>query len=258
MPCFLHPRRQKIASLAFASNFPASRTWTTAFIRDLSDTDEDEYTTLVAAVDSLTTSLDWHTHSRPINFAGITYKAPNQRSRTIVDPAIVPFFLDSGASIHISNDETDFFSLRPIPPRAVNGVGGSSIQAVGVGTLHLIIARGIHITLNNVLFIPAATVCLISVSALCAAHRCMASFDATNCWVQARSGIHMLSGTLTSRHLYTLSGGQLSVEHAYLAHHLHHQKSSNQKLPDLGCDCTTMLLRHATSWSQVIIGSASC
>lgn len=28
----------------------------------------------------------------------------------------------------------------------------------------------------------------------------------------------MLSGTLTSRHLYTLSGGQLSAEHAYMAH----------------------------------------
>jgi len=198
----------------------ASDTITPAFIRDLSDADEDEYTTLVAAVDSLTTSLDWHTHSHPVNFAGITYKAPNQRSRTIVDPAIIPFFLDSGSSIHISNDETDFFSLRPIPPRAVNGVGGSSIQAVGVGTLRLIVARGIHITLDNILFIPTATVRLISVSALCAAHRCMASFDATNCWVQARSGTRMLSGTLTSRRLYALSGGQLSAEHTYLAHHL--------------------------------------
>jgi hypothetical protein len=198
----------------------ASDTITPAFIHDLSAADEDEYTTLIAAVDSLTTSLDWHTHSHPVNFAGITYKAPNQCSHTIMDPTIVPFFLDSGASIHISNDETDFFSLRPIPPRAVNGVGGLSIQAVGVGTLRLIVARGIHITLDNVLFIPPATVCLISVSALCAAHHCMASKDATNCWVQAQSGTCMLSGTLTSCCLYTLSGGQLSAEHAYLAHHL--------------------------------------
>jgi hypothetical protein len=195
----------------------ASDAITPAFIRELSAVDEDEYTALIAAADSLTTSLDWRAHTRPVDFAGITYKAPNQRQRTIVDPSIVPFFLDSGASVHISNNEADFFSLRPIPPRPVNGVGGSSIQAVGIGTLRLVVARGIHVTLDNVLFIPTATVRLISVSALCSAHRCIASFDATNCWVQSRNGTRMLSGTLTSRRLYALSGGQLSAEHAYMS-----------------------------------------
>lgn len=133
-----------------------------------------------------------------------------------MDPSLVPFFLDSGASIHISNTESDFYSLHPVPPRAVNGVGGSSIQAIGIGSIHLIIAKGIHLTLENVLFIPAATIHLISVSAICAAHRCIASFDATLCWVQARSGTQMLTGTLTSCRLYALSGGQLSADHAYL------------------------------------------
>jgi hypothetical protein len=87
---------------------------------------------------------------------------------------------------------------------------------VGIGTLHLVVARGIHINLENVLFIPTATVHLISVSALCSAHRCVASFDAANCWVQSRNGTRMLSGTLTSRQLYALSGGQLSAEHTYM------------------------------------------
>jgi hypothetical protein len=139
-----------------------------AFIHELSAVDEDEYTTPLAAINPLTTSLDWR--SNTVDFAGITYKAPNQRRRTIIDPLIIPMFLDSGASVHISNDESDFFSLRPIPPHSVNGVGGSSIQAVGIGTIHLVVARGIHITLNNVLFIPTAMVQLISVSALCTAH----------------------------------------------------------------------------------------
>jgi hypothetical protein len=139
-----------------------------AFIHELSAADEDEYTTPLAAINPLTTSLDWH--SNTVDFASITYKAPNQRQCTIVDPLIIPMFLDSGASVHISNDESDFFSLRPIPPHSINGVGGSSIQAVGIGTIHLVVARGIHITLNNVLFIPTAMVQLISVSALCTAH----------------------------------------------------------------------------------------
>lgn len=133
------------------------------------------------SIDTLTTSLNWRSNTHPVDFAGITYKAPNQRKCTIVDPSMVPLFLDSGASVHISNNEADFFSLCPIAPRSVNGVGGSSIQAVGVGTLQLVVTRGIHITLDNVLFIPAAMVRLISVSALCKAHHCIASFNASNC-----------------------------------------------------------------------------
>jgi hypothetical protein len=202
------PPSQEFAGLA-------SDTFTPAFIEELAY-DDHEFTALLAAIDSLQTSLDWRECTRDVDFAGLTYKAPNQRQRTIVDPSIVPFFLDSGTSVHISNTEADFFSLRPIPPRTVNGVGGSSIQAIGVGTLCLVVAKGIHVTLAHVLFIPAATIRLISVSSLCTAHRCVASFDATSCWVQAASGARILSGTLTSRRLYALSGGQLSAEHAYL------------------------------------------
>lgn len=140
-----------------------------------------------------------------------------------MDPSIIPFFLDSGASVHISNTESDFFSLRPIPPRTVSGVGGSSIEALGVGTLRLVVSKGTHITLDQVLFIPTATVRLISVSSLCSTHRCIASFDASSCWVTARSGSRMLSGSLTSCRLYALSGGQLSADHVFLA----------QRVPDL-------------------------
>lgn len=200
----------------------ACDTITPAFIRELSELDNDELA-LYSALDTLQASVDWRECSQPFDFAGITYKAPNQRQRTIVDPSIVPFFLDSGASVHISNTESDFYSLRPIPPRTVSGVGGSSIQALGVGTLRLVVSKGTHITLDHVLFIPTATVRLISVSSLCSVHRCIASFDASSCWVTARSGSRMLSGSLTSRRLYALSGGQLSADHVFLA----------QRIPDL-------------------------
>ncbi|KAG2109213.1 hypothetical protein DEU56DRAFT_762464 [Suillus clintonianus] len=98
----------------------ASDTMTPTFIRKLSAVDDHEYTALLAAVEPLQTSLDWRQCSRAVDFAGLTYKAPNQRNKTIVDPSIILFFLDSGASVHISNCETDFFHLRPIPPRVVN------------------------------------------------------------------------------------------------------------------------------------------
>jgi hypothetical protein len=115
-----------------------SNTITPIFIHELLTEEEDEYTAL-AAVEALTTSLDWHLHIQPVDFTGLTYKAPNQCQNTTVDPSIIPLFLDSGASIYISNEESDFFSLHPISPCFVNGVGGSSIQAVGVGTLCLLL-----------------------------------------------------------------------------------------------------------------------
>jgi hypothetical protein len=165
-------------------------------------------------------------------------------------------FLDSGASVHISNDEADFFSLCPIPPRSVNGVGGSSIQAIGIGTIRLVAARGIHITLDNVLFIPAAMVCLISVSALCAAHRCVALFDATNCWVQAHTSARMLSGTLTSRRLYALSSGLLSAEHAYLAQQLPNLQSWHWHLGHANYHAVYDLARSGNATSMPIDLSA--
>ncbi|KIK33604.1 hypothetical protein CY34DRAFT_27017 [Suillus luteus UH-Slu-Lm8-n1] len=118
---------KEFAGLAFDS--PSS-----AFIEELPD---DAFDALFAAID-LQASVDWRSHSKEVDFAGITYKAPNQRARTPVDPSIVPFFLDSGASVHISNVEADFYTLRPIPPRIVSGIGNSSIQAIGIGTIRLI------------------------------------------------------------------------------------------------------------------------
>ncbi|KAG2363897.1 hypothetical protein BDR07DRAFT_1483145 [Suillus spraguei] len=118
----------------------ASDTITPVLICELFMAEKDEYTTLIATVDPFTTSLDWCSHVQPLDIAGITYKAPNQCQLTIMNPSIIPLFLDSGASIYISNKETDFFSLCPIPPRVVNGVGRSSIQAIGVGTLCLVLA----------------------------------------------------------------------------------------------------------------------
>lgn len=112
----------------------------------------------------------------------------------------------------------------------MNGVGGSSIQAIGISTLCLVMAKGIHITLDHILFILAATVRLISVSSLWTAHRCVASFDTTSCWVQAASGTCMLNGMLTSCRLYALSGGQLSTEHAYLTQHLPDLQSWHRRL----------------------------
>lgn len=103
------PASQEFAGLA-------SDTFTPAFIQELSSVDDHEFTALLTAFDDFQTSLDWRQCTRSVDFAGLTYKAPNQRQRTIVDPSIILFFLDSSASVHISNTKGNFFSLCPIPP----------------------------------------------------------------------------------------------------------------------------------------------
>ncbi|KIK32504.1 hypothetical protein CY34DRAFT_101373, partial [Suillus luteus UH-Slu-Lm8-n1] len=121
---------QEFAGLAF-DPLPSAR------INSLPGSDDEEYNALFAAVGDFQASVDWREHSRDVDFAGLTYKAPNQRQRTVIDPSVVPFFLDSGASVHISNVESDFYTLKPVPPHSVSGVGGSSIQAIGIGSIRL-------------------------------------------------------------------------------------------------------------------------
>jgi len=67
----------------------ASDAITPAFICKLSATDKDEYTTLVATIDPLTTSLDWCSHTCSFDFTDITYMALNQHLHTIIDLSIV-------------------------------------------------------------------------------------------------------------------------------------------------------------------------
>jgi hypothetical protein len=203
------PVSQEFAGLAY-DPLPS------AHIKSLPGSDDEEYNALFAAIGDLHASIDWREHTQDVDFAGLTYKASNQRHHTIIDPSVVLFFLDSGASVHISNVESDFYSLHPILPHSISGIGSSSIQAIGVGSIHLIITKGIHLTIDNVLFIPTATVRLVSVSAICSAHRCIASFDESSCWIQACNGTHMLTGNLTSPCLYALSGSQLSANHVFL------------------------------------------
>ncbi|KZT19836.1 hypothetical protein NEOLEDRAFT_1022935, partial [Neolentinus lepideus HHB14362 ss-1] len=56
------------------------------------------------------------------------------------------FFLNSGATAHISPKHSDFCKLHPVPPSAIKGIGGSTIQVISVGKIKLLIVRGVHLT----------------------------------------------------------------------------------------------------------------
>ena len=166
---------------------------------------------------TLHTSINWHSHLQPIDVVAIIYKAPNQHAPTTTDPSMTLFFLDTGASVHISNNKSDFYHLCPVAPHTVHGVRGSAVQTIGIGSACIVIAKGIHIILDNVLFIPGAIVHLISVLVLTLSLKYVAHFTDSDCWVTSVSGVHVLSGTLTAHCLYVVSGGQFTAAHAFTA-----------------------------------------
>ena len=126
----------------------------------------------------------------------------------------IPFILDSGANCHISPKCGNFKTLNPIPPLTIKGSGGSSIQAIGMGTIKVCVGFGLRLSLMNVLFILNSKICLLSVSSLNRSGNYITHFDSTSCWVTNCSGTTIIRGTLSStRHLYSVSLTSASVTH---------------------------------------------
>ena len=71
----------------------------------------------------ITSSVDWSVHSCPTDLATISADAPNQVTCTVISSEECPFYLDSGATTHISPSHDDFFSLRPIASALLKELG---------------------------------------------------------------------------------------------------------------------------------------
>ncbi|KAF8816942.1 hypothetical protein BYT27DRAFT_7034262, partial [Phlegmacium glaucopus] len=84
-----------------------------------------------------TTSVNWDEASKPADFAKITVAALNQSSQMSLSLTKFPFYIDSGASIYVTPDKTDFYTLHKIEPLQVGGVGKASVMAIGMGDIHL-------------------------------------------------------------------------------------------------------------------------
>lgn len=77
-----------------------------------------------------------------------------------------PFYLDSGVTVHISPDRSNFITLSSIPDQMICSVGGSTIAATGIGSICLDIRGETYIIIDNALYIPNSTVRLLSISKL--------------------------------------------------------------------------------------------
>jgi len=168
------------------------------------------------------TSLDWTTHTKPIDIAAISEISPLQQNKcTPLSIDNLPFYVDTGATVHISPEKSDFLTLCPIAAWSVKGVGRSSVTAIGLGDIKLRIARGVHIILQNILYIPNAAVRLISVSMLACDSQAIAHFDKASCWITNKStgGIIARGSLLPTKNLYTLNLLSPHAEHTFTISH---------------------------------------
>ena len=166
-----------------------------------------EYEGFLACFDDPVVSIDWSQYTSNVEISPTMIAAPHQTRRTaVISLDTRPFFLDSGASVHVSPEQSDFLSLCPISSRAIKGVGGSSILATGIGDIKLRIARGAYLILLGVLFVPNSTVRLISISSLTRDSACHVHFSEKSCWIDnsstkaviARGSLAPLKGLYTA------------------------------------------------------------
>jgi hypothetical protein len=178
-----------------------------------------EYAWLMSQ-DTLHASVDWRERRRSVDeldLVAITAAPlPTSSRRTDLSLEASPFLLDSACTTHISPDRSDFLTLHPIVDRTVTGVGGSSITALGIGSIKLVVAKGSSILLENVLFIPTSTVRLISIACITDSLQCSVTFDSSSVTLKNRAGALFATGTrLPTRKLYHLDCTRLSTEHVF-------------------------------------------
>lgn len=121
----------------------------------LSAAESYEIDTWIALEEEPRVSIDWKEYTAESTLSSAT---------TVLDT--YPFYLDSGATIHISPNMSDFNTLKSIPDKPIRGVGGSTISATAIGQMRLRLANGSYLILNDALLIPKATVRLLSVSSM--------------------------------------------------------------------------------------------
>jgi hypothetical protein len=165
------------------------------------DGDRIEYDDAWLTTMDLKAGVDWSEFSRsaPSDEAFIAHPVLGCRFNTILD--LLTWFIDTCASIHVSHECSNFYELRPLScPHIVKGISGSSIAAVGIGSIRLKLAKGSILTLHDVLFIPNASARLISVSRLLASTSWHAVFTSTTASLRSASGAVMATGSLHAAH----------------------------------------------------------
>lgn len=115
------------------------------------------------------------------------------------------WIVDSGATHHVSHDINLFESLSTNLCSSVTLPTGSNVKIEGVGVIKLTT----HITIKNVLYIPAFRINLLSVSQMTKELKTRVSFDEHSCVIQDHSREQMIGKGKEIAGLYVLDTATL-------------------------------------------------
>ncbi|KAF8232854.1 hypothetical protein L208DRAFT_1270202, partial [Tricholoma matsutake] len=96
--------------------------------------DEVEYEGWLATKEEFTTSIDWADNNTPVDEDALASQ------HTTISLNDHPFYVNTGTTVHITPDCSDFLTLHAISPHHIQGVSGSSISAISMGDIKLRIA----------------------------------------------------------------------------------------------------------------------
>ena len=120
------------------------------------------------------------------------------------------WYLNSGATHHVSEDPSLFSSIHPISGSQIRSAGGQSHNVTGVGEIDIQVLSGEIKTVSSVLYTPGITKNLLSVGSLTDQQKTIV-FKATGCFVidDATSQIEILAHRENGKGLYRLQPNYL-------------------------------------------------
>ena len=123
------------------------------------------------------------------------------------------WYLDSGATHHVSGDPSNFSSMHPISGPQIRSARGQSHNVTGVGNVDIQVPSGEIKTISSVLYTPGITKNLLSVGSLTDQHKTLVFRD-TGCFVIDNNSlkIEAFACRENKKGLYRLQGESLKLE----------------------------------------------
>ena len=153
------------------------------------------------------------------------------------------YHLDSAATSSCSPYWEDFIELVTIKPRAIRGVNGSTIDAIGIGSIRIPVKKGPPLILKDVLYVPQAALRLISVRRL-ADNNMMITFEKEKCTVWNTSNQMVIEAVCKHHGLYTIYGEHTHSDSIFLTRGVPTIATWHKRLGHVGYQSIVDMARH--------------